>query len=94
VLLLPGDHEADGRDIDQAQRGLQPLCQRLGFLRLEKSRWLFTTSGGRLYAQRAESFRNESGQPRQGTWVTLGRLELGGDVDRLTLQLCRAPGIG
>ncbi len=39
-----------------------------------------------------ESFRNESGQPRQRTLATLGRLEPGGDVDRLIQSLHRAQG--
>jgi hypothetical protein len=51
-----------------------------------------TTSGGRRYAQLVESFRNEAGQPRQRTLATLGRLELGGDVDRLIAALSRAQG--
>ena len=48
-----------------------------------------TTSGGRRYAQLVESFRNESGQPRQRTLATLGRLDAGGDVDRLIQALER-----
>jgi hypothetical protein len=51
-----------------------------------------TSSGGRRYAQLVESFRNESGQPRQRTLATLGRLEPGGDVDRLVEALGRAQG--
>ena len=51
-----------------------------------------TTSGGRRYAQLVESFRNEVGQPRQRTIATLGRLEPGGDVDRLIQSLHRAQG--
>jgi Transposase DDE domain len=51
-----------------------------------------TTSGGRRYAQLVESFRNESGQPRQRTLATLGRLEPDGDVDRLIQALHRAQG--
>jgi hypothetical protein len=51
-----------------------------------------TTSGGRRYAQLVESFRNESGQPRQRTLATLGRLESGGEVDRLIGALLRAQG--
>ena len=42
-----------------------------------------TVSGGRRYAQLVESFRNEAGSPRQRTLTSLGRLEPGGDVDRL-----------
>jgi transposase len=51
-----------------------------------------TTSGGRRYAQLVESLRNEAGQPRQRTLATLGRLEPGGDVDRLIESLNRAQG--
>jgi hypothetical protein len=50
-----------------------------------------TTTAGRRYAQLVESFRNEAGQPRQRTLATLGRLEPGGDVDRLVSALQRAP---
>lgn len=52
-----------------------------------------TKSGGRHYAQLVESFRNESGQPRQRTICTLGRLEPGGDVDKLIVALQRARGL-
>lgn len=52
-----------------------------------------TVSGGRRYAQLVESFRNEAGVPRQRTLATLGRLEPGGDVDRLISALNRAQGI-
>lgn len=51
-----------------------------------------TTSGGRRYAQLVESFRNEAGSPRQRTLATLGRLEPGGDVERLINALNRAQG--
>lgn len=51
-----------------------------------------TTSGGRRYAQLVESFRNEAGSPRQRTLASLGRLEPGGDVDRLINALNRAQG--
>ena len=40
-----------------------------------------TKSGGRHYAQRVQSFRNEVSQLRQCTICTLCRLESGGDVD-------------
>ena len=52
-----------------------------------------TKSGGRQYAQLVESFRNEDGQPRQRTICTLGRLEPGGDVDKLIAALQRARGL-
>ena len=51
-----------------------------------------TQSGTRRYAQLVESFRNEEGKPRQRTVCTLGRLEAGGDVDRLIASLQRAQG--
>jgi len=51
-----------------------------------------TASGGRRYAQLVESFRNDAGQPRQRNLATLGRLEPGGDVDRLIQALHRAQG--
>lgn len=51
-----------------------------------------TTSGGRRYAQLVESFRNEAGQLRQRTLAALGRLEAGGNVDRLIQALHRAQG--
>ena len=53
-----------------------------------------TSSGGRRYAQLVESFRNDAGQPRQRTLATLGRLEPGGEVDRLIEALSRAQGRG
>ena len=40
-----------------------------------------------------ESFRNEDGQPRQRTTRTLGRLEPGGDIDKLIAALQRARGL-
>ena len=46
VLVVPGNHEADGRDVDEAQRGLRALCDRLGFVWLEKQRWLHTDAQG------------------------------------------------
>lgn len=52
-----------------------------------------TSSGGRRYAQLVESFRNEQGVPRQRTICTLGRVEPGGDVDKLIAALQRAQGV-
>ncbi len=52
-----------------------------------------TKSGGRHYAQLVESFRNEDGKPRQRTICTLGRLEPGGDVDKLIAALQRSRGL-
>ena len=40
-----------------------------------------TRSGGRAYAQLVESFRDETGKPRQRTVATIGRIdEAGGQV--------------
>ena len=52
-----------------------------------------TQSGNRRYAQLVESFRNVEGKPRQRTICTLGRLEVGGEVDTLIASLQRAKGI-
>ena len=53
-----------------------------------------TRSGGHTYLQLVESFRNESGQPRQRTVATLGRLdEVGGGVDSLLAGLLRHKGL-
>ena len=53
-----------------------------------------TRSGGHTYLQLVESFRNESGQPRQRTVATLGRLdEAGGGVDSLLAGLLRHKGL-
>ena len=52
-----------------------------------------TTSGGRRYAQLVESFRNEHGSPRQRTVCTLGRVDPGGEVDKLIAALQRAQGL-
>ena len=52
-----------------------------------------TSSGGRRYAQLVESYRNDEGVPRQRTICTLGRVERGGDVDKLISALQRAQGV-
>jgi transposase len=53
-----------------------------------------TRSGGHTYLQLVESYRNESGQPRQRTVATLGRLdEVGGGVDSLLAGLLRHKGL-
>ena len=46
VLVVAGNHEADGRDVNQAYQGVQALCHRLGFVLLEKSSWLHTDAQG------------------------------------------------
>jgi transposase len=51
-----------------------------------------SSSGGHRYARLVESFRNDSGQPRQRTLATLGRLSPGGEVDRLIRSLLEAQG--
>lgn len=52
-----------------------------------------TRSGGRTYAQLAESFRDEHGRPRQRTLATLGRIdENGGQVDKVLGALLHARG--
>ena len=53
-----------------------------------------TRSGGHTYVQLVESFRDETGRPRQRTVSTLGRLdETGGQVDSLLKGLLRAKGM-
>lgn len=53
-----------------------------------------TRSGGHRYVQLVESFRDESGKPRQRTVATLGRVdESGGGVDSLLGGLLRAKGL-
>ena len=52
-----------------------------------------TRAGGHSYAQLVESFRDETGKPRQRTVATIGRLdETGGAVDSLLNGLLRATG--
>ena len=53
-----------------------------------------TRSGGHTYVQLVESYRDETGRPRQRTVSTLGRLdESGGQVDSLLKGLLRAKGM-
>ncbi len=52
-----------------------------------------TKSAGHSYIQLAESFRDESGKPRQRVLSTLGRVdETGGQVDSILNALLRAKG--
>jgi len=52
-----------------------------------------TRSGPRRYVQLVESYRDDSGRPRQRTIATIGRLdETGGAVDSLLSGLLRATG--
>ncbi|MDP1900218.1 MAG: metallophosphoesterase [Rubrivivax sp.] len=46
VLVVAGNHEFDGRDFDAAAAGLRGLCQRLGFVMLERESLLFTAADG------------------------------------------------
>ena len=46
VVVVAGNHEFDGRDVQAAQTGLQALCTRLGFVLLEKNSHLFTDAQG------------------------------------------------
>lgn len=46
VLVVAGNHEFDGRDVDQALSGLRALCARLGFTFLERDELLFTAADG------------------------------------------------
>jgi len=52
-----------------------------------------THSGGHCYAVLVESFRNEEGKPRQRILATIGRVGLGGEVDKLIAGLRRAQGL-
>ena len=52
-----------------------------------------TRSGPRTYVQLVESFRDETGKPRQRTLLTLGRLDQAdGQVDAVINALLRAKG--
>lgn len=54
-----------------------------------------TRAGGRTYAQLVESYRDDTGKPRQRTLATLGRVdENGGQVDAVLSALLRAKGRG
>lgn len=53
-----------------------------------------TRAKGHHYAQLVESFRDDSGQPRQRNVMTLGRIdENGGQVERLLQSLLKARGL-
>ncbi len=47
VLVVAGNHEFDGRDVDDAMAGLRALCGELGFVFIERERWCFTAADGR-----------------------------------------------
>jgi Calcineurin-like phosphoesterase len=46
VLVVAGNHEFDGQDVDAAAAGLRALCQRLGFTLLERESLLLTDAAG------------------------------------------------
>ena len=47
VLVVAGNHEYDGRDVDAATAGLRELCARLGFTFLERDTVLLSGADGR-----------------------------------------------
>ena len=47
VLVVPGNHEFDGRDVDEALAGLRALCTGLGFTLLERESCVLTGADGR-----------------------------------------------
>jgi hypothetical protein len=47
VLFTPGNHEYDGRDVDDAERQLRELCETLGFVWLQRRAVLITAADGR-----------------------------------------------
>ncbi len=46
VVVVAGNHEFDGRDFDEALRGLRALCDRLGFVFLERDEHHCTAADG------------------------------------------------
>jgi hypothetical protein len=47
VIFVPGNHEFDGRDIDEALAGLRDHCRRLGITLLERDALIVTAPDGR-----------------------------------------------
>lgn len=47
VLFVPGNHEFDGRDVDEALAGLRDQCRHLGIRLLEKESWITEAPDGR-----------------------------------------------
>jgi DNA repair exonuclease SbcCD nuclease subunit len=47
VLVVAGNHEYDGRDVDAAAAGLRALCTRLGHTLLEREATVLTAADGR-----------------------------------------------
>lgn len=52
VVFVPGNHEYDGLDFDEAHDLLQTVCQRLGIIWLERQTLLWPTPGSRGQAVR------------------------------------------
>ncbi len=46
VVVVAGNHEYDGRDVDAAQAGLRAMCARLGFTLLEREVLHLTAASG------------------------------------------------
>lgn len=46
VLVVAGNHEFDGRDVDEALAGLRAFCAELGFTFLERESLVLTGAGG------------------------------------------------
>ncbi len=46
VVVVAGNHEYDGRDVDEAAAGLRALCTRLGFTLLERESIVLTAADG------------------------------------------------
>jgi hypothetical protein len=47
VVYVPGNHEFDGRDIDEAMQALRERCQQLGMTMLERDTQVVTAPDGR-----------------------------------------------
>jgi hypothetical protein len=47
VIFVPGNHEFDGRDIDEALAGLRDTCARLGFQMLHRDTLVIDAADGR-----------------------------------------------
>ncbi len=47
VIVVPGNHEFDGRDVDAAMAGLRELCARLAFTMLERESLVLADAAGR-----------------------------------------------
>ena len=48
VVYVAGNHEFDGRDVDEAAAALRERCDRLGLRMLERERWIATDAGRRI----------------------------------------------